>query len=438
MAEKLLIQSTDHDNRITTVFPDSSLPRLARQGELYVVNGILYIFGNIDGGNRGKWFPLTDEKSFYSFDSYVPIQEWQIPVDFNTTNFKVLVYGTDEKIYLKDFETELNNGILSIKFTEEVAGTAHIILNKSIDWLDKRLIIGDRNFVCEQKITDPSIYSLEINTDNFKLDKDGNLTISGLIIADGQVVFDGTGSNNPHDLTISGNLQVDGNVNIDGVLTIHGSDVRIQTNTLTVEDNIITLNKNNFSGIPKIGLEAEIEGTNIAIFTYDSSTKKISIPTIINGEQVEDEVATKSFVLGELSSDTLELSTNLNTEINRAKNSEAIISHDLISLENRVDTVLSNINALELSTFEAVLKFTHEANLPNNTSMDFDLWPIFGEHTDSRERYISLKILDDTESSTNNMWINGEFLLTYAIVDNRYLKILNESDKDIIFHLVVK
>ena len=43
MAETLKIYSFDSDNRITVKFSDKNLPRYARYGDLYVVDGLSLI-----------------------------------------------------------------------------------------------------------------------------------------------------------------------------------------------------------------------------------------------------------------------------------------------------------------------------------------------------------------------------------------------------------
>jgi len=43
MVENLMIQSIESDNRNIVNFSDKYLPRFGRHGELFVVNGILYI-----------------------------------------------------------------------------------------------------------------------------------------------------------------------------------------------------------------------------------------------------------------------------------------------------------------------------------------------------------------------------------------------------------
>ena len=68
MAGNLTIRTIETDNRITAQFSEKYLPRIARHGELFVVDGILYIFADLDSSDRGRWFPLTNEKEINAFN----------------------------------------------------------------------------------------------------------------------------------------------------------------------------------------------------------------------------------------------------------------------------------------------------------------------------------------------------------------------------------
>jgi hypothetical protein len=169
MAEKLIISSIDTDNRITAQFSDKYLPRVARHGELYVVNGILYIYADLDTSNHGRWFPLTDQKEIYTYDTTEPSDLWVIPIDFHTENIEIIVYDQLGKVVTTDYMIYRENNLIKLGFETALSGQAHIIVNKAFDWIDRRLIVGDRNFAIIEDDVDPNIYYVELDTEFIKI-----------------------------------------------------------------------------------------------------------------------------------------------------------------------------------------------------------------------------------------------------------------------------
>ena len=92
------------------------------------------------------------------------------------------------------------------------------------------------------------ITSNNLEVDNIRLDTNTIDTLSG------DLNLDSNGGN----VNVNDNLNVSGNTVIDGNLTVHGDTVTLNTSTLTVEDNIVVLNKN-VTGTPTLDSGLEVE-----------------------------------------------------------------------------------------------------------------------------------------------------------------------------------
>ena len=397
MAEKLTIQSIVTDNRITAQFTDKALPRYARHGELYVVAGILYIYADLDDSNKGKWFPLTYEKEIFTYETNIASNQWTIPIDFQTDNIIVIVYDQEGKVYPKDFDTNIENQIITISFSEEVYGQAYIIINKAFDWVDRRLVVADRRFAVTENPNDVNQYFIELDTEYLEILKNGNttfrsdVTISGTLNVVGDTTYSGnqsldgdvniggnlstngtiTSINNffakmnatiegdlevKGDTIIDGTLQVGGDTNIDGNLTISGqsgSNVEINTTSLTVEDNVVTLNKG-MVGTPtkNVGIEADRGDEGILpIVTFDETNDAITIPVLQeNGSFLQDEVANKTFTFDEISKENTRainvettLQSNIDVEKGRITQEITDRSNALTNIQTELDVTQSNI-----------------------------------------------------------------------------------------------
>lgn len=336
MSGNLMIQSIDSDNRITAKFSDKELPRTARNGELYVVGGILYFYEDLDNTGYGRWFPLTDEKQIHTFTQPVVSTTWEIPIDFHTSNLEVIVYDASNRVYQQDFTINETNDTITLTFVSPLKGTAHLVVNETFDWVDNKFVVGNKNFAVTENPDVPGEYFVEFDTKFIEILKTGNVKFR-------------------KDLTIEGNLQVNGNTNIDGNLSIQGENVNINTTTLTVKDNVVTLNKG-FSGIPttSVGLEVDRGDEGVLSFvTFDETSDIVVIPVKQgDGTFVQDEVAGKTYVASEVSiinakissaENTLAdgvstLTNNLNGEVTRAIAAESQISTNLQNVVNAIGT----------------------------------------------------------------------------------------------------
>lgn len=327
MSGNLIIRSIETDNRITAQFSDKYLPRYARHGELYVVNGILYIYADLNSSDHGKWFPLTDSKEIYVYETNVASNVWYIPIDFHTDNLQVIIYDDSDRVYPHEFQISIEDKKVQVAFPTSIKGKAYLIVNKSFEWVDRKLIVGDKNFAVTVDEQDPSKYYLEVSTEYVKILKNGNTTIKNDVMVDGTLIVTGptsfTGEQTLKgdvdiggkltiantltvvnkfmadadalvkgnlelngDATIHSNLQVDGDTNINGNLTVRGTATYIQTEEIRLADNIITLNANE-TGVPtqNAGIEV-VRGTesNVVIIQWNEQDDKTQIPnnTIIN------------------------------------------------------------------------------------------------------------------------------------------------------------
>ena len=93
----------------------------------------------------------------------------------------------------------------------------------------------------------------------------------------GQILVQGAGRTNdvPNSFSTSGDVTVGGDATVTGDLTVNGTTVTLNTETLTVEDNIIVLNSN-VSGTPTLDAGIEVErGTsaNVSLLWDESNDR---------------------------------------------------------------------------------------------------------------------------------------------------------------------
>lgn len=275
MSEKLTIQSIETDNRITVEFSDKYLPRHARHGELFVVNGILYIFANLNDNNQGKWFPLTNEKQIFTYSTNVESEIWEIPIDFQTDNIQVIVYDDLGRIYPYNFDVNITEKKVTIIFDRPTMGEVYLIINTAFDWIDRRFIVGNKNFAVTEDTTDPDVYFIEIDTKYVEILKNGNVTFRSDVIIEGSTTFTG-------DQSLDGNVSIGGDANINGSSTIttdltvmgttilHGS-LDVETSVLVKGDNHIIGNSVT-DGDVVVGGNLTINGTMSATEIIETSS----------------------------------------------------------------------------------------------------------------------------------------------------------------------
>ena len=501
MPDNLIIKSIVTDNRITAQFSDKYLPRYARLGELFVVDGILYIYANLDDSGHGRWFPLTDRKEIYTFEQETPINRWVIPIDFHTDNIQIIVYDDEDKIFREDFTVNIDNMQVEVIFEEPTAGQVYIIINKAFDWVDERFIVADKKFAITHDEIDPQKYFIEVDTEYFEILKNGNTTFRQNVIVEGELNVEGTATFNgdqqingnmsvsqdlniggtikvvndlianlnthikanlqvdgntvidgdltvkgtttsiqteeiklddnlitlnsnavgvptqnagievergesgksiiiqwdesndetniPNNTTINGNLQIDGNTNIDGNLTIKGDNVDIATTSLTVEDNIITINKG-FTGIPvdNVGLEIDRGDSGIlSLLTFDETNDYVSIPVKQqDGTFLQDEIAGKVYTLGEI-----------NKEKSRAINEETVLTDRISNLENTV-TIGDNNLQTQLNS-----EISNRENADNNLQSNLNDEILRASSTENTLRSDLLTEINERETTDTNL-----------------------------------
>jgi len=99
----------------------------------------------------------------------------------------------------------------------------------------------------------------------------------------GEILVQGAGRTNdvPNSFSTSGDVTVGGDATVTGDLTVNGTTVTLNTETLTVEDNIIVLNSN-VSGAPSLnaGIEVERGSSSNVSFLWDESADAWSIGAV--------------------------------------------------------------------------------------------------------------------------------------------------------------
>ena len=181
----------------------------------------------------------------------------------------------------------------------------------------------------------------------------GDLTLSngGMTLTSGDLAL------SSGDLTVSEDLSVSGNVTISGNLTISGSSTRIETETITLADNIFLLNSNQ-SGTPtqNAGIEVERGDSANKSILWDETNDKWSVgsETFVAGKFEGDGSGITGIAASQISglpSDTdglSEGSTNLYFTNARARgavsaSSDAIIDYD--STTGVIDTDDAALNS---------------------------------------------------------------------------------------------
>ena len=363
MVETLIMRSLDTDNRVTVKFTDTTLPRYGRHGELFVVDGILYIYADFNNSNIGRWFPLTNEKEIFVYEQDTPSNLWTIPTQFHTDNVQVIVYGDDGLIYLKDYGIDVDDQILEIMFEELVAGKAHIIVNRAFDWLDRKFVVADRNFVVSSDDHDVNAYFIEIDTEYVEILKNGNTTFRRDFTVEGNLnVSTITNLNDllieatttvDGDLSVTQNLYVSNDTVIGGNLTVHGITTWVETVQLNVQDTVIILNSTQ-SGTPTQDASINVNrGSlgNLPIITFDESNDCVTL-TIVDseGEYVQEEAIGKESVVN-----------MYDTERDRA----------LVSEHALATTIETNYNELNDKTFnESIRARNAETTLTNGLNSE--------------------------------------------------------------------
>lgn len=274
MSEKLTIQSIETDNRITVEFSDKYLPRHARHGELFVVNGILYIFADLNDNNQGKWFPLTNEKQIFTYSTNVESEIWEIPIDFQTDNIQVIVYDDLGRIYPHNFDVNITEKKVTIIFDRPTMGEVYLIINTAFDWVDRRFIVGNKNFAVTEDTTDPDVYFIEIDTKYVEILKNGNVTFRSDVIIEGSTTFIG-------EQTLNGNVSIGGDLDIQGKTTINKSlivnestliEANLDVNGITILNDDTTINGNLNFNTTSTGITWNILDSEASVKFYKNET----------------------------------------------------------------------------------------------------------------------------------------------------------------------
>jgi len=427
MAQPLMIQSIVTDNRITAKFSDNELPKYARHGELYVVNGVLYIYVDLDntGSDIGQWFPMTYEKEIVM---YVEVEEkniWSFPISFYTHNIHVIVYDQNDRVYTSNFNYTIEHGIMTLSFNESISGKVYIIMDKGFDWVDSSLIVSDRKFAITSD--ENNFYYIEVDTENLSIDKNGKIIIK-------------------NDLSVNGNLDINGDINITGDLKIMGENVEIESSTLTVSDNVITLN-NGFVGSPFQNTGIEIDRGSLGklnILTFNETMDYVEIPVIDSDDVInQEEVATKPFVNNSISDETNRataaestLQTNIDNEVTRAQAAETTLQTNIDNEVNRATTAESTLQSNidnEVTRAQAA-ETTLQTNIDNEVNRATTAETTLQTNIDNE---VNRAII--VEGDINKLQTNSKLNLVSAINENvesinvekeRIDSILSASDAD--------
>lgn len=401
MVENLMIQSIESDNRNIVNFSDKYLPRFGRHGELFVVNGILYIFADFDNSNHGKWFPLSNEKEIFSYIQLEPDYIWNIPIDFQTDNIQIIVYDENDKIYPYTYDISIGEKNIQLVFENNINGSVHLIINKAFDWVDRRFIVADRNFAVTEDENDINLYYLEIDTAYVEILKNGNTTLKKDLKVDGKIEVSSITNVNKLIVEVSewiqGNLEVDGdttirgNTVIEGNLTVNGITTTINTTEISLTDNVLTLNSDAV-GVPSLSASIDInrgdEGI-LSILKFDEAIDSVTVSVKKdNGNFIQEEIATKNYVLDEIltekdraiASENL-LQTNLDVESNRIDNEIVRATTSESLLQNDIDaraTIENTYNKNDIDIMKSELETLISDSVPTSEEILLSIKNVHG------------------------------------------------------------
>jgi len=287
MAVTLELQNIVSDERVIAKFQDSKLPRFARFGELYVVNGILYIFADLEDNKIGRWYPLNNKRTIRFFEQNSRSKTWSIPFGYKTTDLQIIVYDENDKVHQVPYTVDIGNDVINIVFDSDEKGKVYFFDSYMIDWaVVDTFGVGNNNFQVTDYAEEPGVYHLEVDTTHLTILKNGNanfkkdMLIGGDLSVSGFVDFAGDFKVNQN-LQVVGNTHVNGNTIIDGNLSVLGVTTTINTEEIKVADNIITLNSNANVGFPfqDAGIEVERGALdNKIIVQWDETNDRTNIP----------------------------------------------------------------------------------------------------------------------------------------------------------------
>ena len=165
---------------------------------------------------------------------------------------------------------------------------------------------------------------------------------TGALTVDGGVGING-------DLNIGGNADIDGNLEVNGDLTVHGTTITVNTETINLADNIITLNSNYTGSSPTEDGGIEIERgtlTNAQLFWDESASRWIvagaATGTLAYTSEIQDATITINAGNG--------LATGGSFTTNQSGNSTITIDHadtssvSNLSSDNSGSTFIQDIN----------------------------------------------------------------------------------------------
>jgi len=252
--------------------------------------------------------------------------------------------------------TPVQNGIISID--RGTSDSAQLVWNESLD----RWQAGTTN--------DMQLVALENDSASFTtLSVDNNLTVAGNTVARG-------------DLDVTGDLTVASDLSITGNLQVNGTTTTIDTTTLLIEDNIITLNKNQ-TGTPsttlRSGIEVERGSATNAVFQFNENTDQWEFTGPKSGTlAVTDDINNGTITI----TAGTDLVTGGNFSLNDSDNTTVTIDHATIARTNNTSTAAPGYGA----TFTAIDSITTNTRghitavntktvtIPASDNTDIDTW----------------------------------------------------------------
>ncbi len=155
------------------------------------------------------------------------------------------------------------------------SGTQILVRNSStglVNYRDVSTITPDTDLYITGYTYNPTTNTFTITRNDLSAFTATISTVSGLT-STGNIDVQGNLSNSTGILTLNDNVLVTGNATINGDVTILGTATTINTETLTVEDNIITLNSTVTAGTPTLdsGVEVLRGSATTAQFLWDET-----------------------------------------------------------------------------------------------------------------------------------------------------------------------
>ena len=314
------------------------------------------------------------------------------PDPLTPVNQQFVTFDQLRKHY-EQFVQRIQNSLMSLGG----GGSTRLRDMDDIDFVSLDFALGDIGAQGYSLVWNSSIEKWQANNVISSHSVLGNLSVSGILTVDGNVVLNDATADN---LLVNSDAEFLQDLTVRGNLLVTGNTTFFRTETIEVDDNIIILNAN-VSGVPteNAGIEVERGTSNNAVILWNETTDRWE--TTVNGvsyielpDQGLDITDSPSFVDLTLTGGDLTVSTttfNLANTVATAANVLGSATSLLIgartgtvtlrnpvlvgteTTQNVYNTVATTVNAFGAATSLVLSAATGTTNIRNNLDVDGDV-----------------------------------------------------------------